>query len=186
MPEKKQKNTLSSKTIIYSIGILTSIIFIVMVFFSRMARAALFISIFIVLNMVISSYKRFIKVPIEFEVLTLGIVICTLKFGLKAGLIIAVLGGILSFIISLNISPFAFPMLMGYVIMAVISYALRGADLMLVGFTATILNNIFLFTVYHFTFSYDIVPNLSFSLSNIILNLIMFANIAPIIMKLIF
>lgn len=185
MPKPAQKDN-KTKQIIYSLGIITAAAFIILVFFSKMARAAIFITGFIVLNMVLSSYKRFFKVPIELEFLTLGIVLCTIKFGIKAGLIVAVLGGILSFIVSLNLSPFAFPMLLGYASIAVISYLLRGFDIIVAGIAAALFNNIMVFMIFHFGFSYDIIPNLSFSVSNIIFNIIFFINIAPFVLALMF
>ena len=152
---------------------------------SKTARASIFVTLFIVANMILSSYKRFLKIPIEFEVLTLGIVICTVRFGIKAGLVVAILGGILSFIVGYNISPFSFPMLLGYILIAFTSFILSSLDLFLIGMAATLINNIFVFIVYHFSFRYDLVKNVLFSASNILFNLIFFMNLAPILLSII-
>lgn len=160
----------------YGLGIFAFLLFL---FISKKIRAALTVSVFIVLNMILSSYKKFIKIPVEIEFLTLGIVFTTLTYGVKAGLVIAILGGILSFIVGYNISPFSFPMLTGYIMMAILSYFLRFLDITSVGLIVTLMNNVLVFSLYNFVFKYDIVKNLSFSLSNIIFNVILFINVVP-------
>jgi len=134
--------------------------------------------------MIITGYKKFINIPIEIEVLTLGIVLCTVSFGIKAGLVVAILGGVLGFFVGLDISPHAFPMFMGYIMMVFISYALNGLGLgiAVVGLLTTIINNLLIFLTYHLI-GYDFVKNLQFSISNILINTIIFVNLAPLILN---
>ena len=179
---KKQSNN-NFKYIIYSLVVLSIILFVLI---SKTARAAVYVSIFIVLNMLIANYKRVVRFAIEFEILTLGIVLCTVTFGIKAGFVIAILGGILSFFSSMNFSPFSFPMLMGYILMAVLSYFLRFLDVTVLGMIVTFANNLFVFSVYHLFFRYDIMKNVCFCVSNILFNFILFTNIAPFLSKLIY
>jgi len=153
---------------------LVAIAIILFLSISTKLRAAIFVSIFIVLNMLISNYKKYIKLPIEIEFLTLGIVLCTVRYGIKAGLVVAILGGILGFIVGFNISPFSFPMMAGYILMALVSYLGRNLPITLLGIIVTIANNSLVFIVYHFLFGYDITKNLSFGITNILLNLILF------------
>ncbi len=181
---KKRKDYF--RYLIYAMTLFSVILFIFTIIASKTARAAIFVALFIILNMIIASYKRFIRLPIEFEVLTLGIVICTVQFGLKTGLVLAILGGILSFVVGYNINPFSFPMLLGYILIAFVSFLFKGLDITLVGILATLANNLFVFTAYYYAFRYDFFKNLSFSLSNIVLNVIFFLNLAPFLMKLIF
>ncbi len=183
MPKKTKKQSNNNfKYIIYCLTILAIILFILM---SKTARAAVYVSIFIVLNMLISTYKRVVRFAIEFEILTLGIVLCTITFGIKAGLVIAILGGILSFFSSLNFSPFSFPMLVGYILMAILSYALSFLPITILGLIVTLANNLFVFSVYHLFFRYDIMKNVCFGVSNILFNFIIFTNIAPFLIKII-
>ena len=90
------------KYLVYGLILFSAALFLLI---SKRLRAALFVTVFIVLNMILSSYKKFINAPIEIELLTAGIVFCTLTFGVKAGLVVAILGGILSFIVGFNVSP---------------------------------------------------------------------------------
>jgi len=161
---------------IMSMGIL-----LLIYIFLKQLLAGIIISIFIVVNMIIASYKRFLKIPVEIELLTLGIVVSTYRYGIKAGLVVAILGGILSFIVGLNFSPFSFPMLLGYMITALVSYQFRYFNISVIGILATLASNAFIFTIYHFVFDYDIFKNLSFSISNIIINSILFLNLAPLL-----
>ncbi len=163
----------------YIIYGMTGFAFLLFLLVSHKLRAAMVITIFIILNMALSSYKRFIRLPIEIELLTLGIVFCTLNYGIKAGLVVAILGGILSFVVGFNISPFSFPMLTGYVMMVFISYLLRNLNMTFVGLIATLANNLLVFVLYHYVFKYDLMKNISFSVSNILFNAIIFFNVLP-------
>jgi hypothetical protein len=173
------------RLIVYMMAVVAILLLVYFIVTSRTMRASVFVSIFIVANMFITSYKRFIRVPIEIEVLTLGIVICTLEFGIKAGLVVAILGGLLSIFVGFDISPFSFPMLLGYILIAFTAFFLRGMDLVLVGIISSLMNNLFVFTIYHAAFNYNLFKNISFSLSNLAVNTLLFVNIAPFILKLI-
>ncbi len=177
---KKKANSKSIKKILFAMAAFSMLLFL---FFSKTIRSAIYVSIFIVANMVVMSYKKFVRLAIEFELLTLGIVTCTKAFGIEAGLLVAVLGGILSFITSLNISPFSFPMLAGYISMAIMSYFLRSLDITTLGIIITVFNNLLVSMIYHFFFKYDVVKNLSFGISNVIFNYILFTNIAPYLIR---
>ncbi len=183
MPQKKQDYY---KYLFYGLAGFAVILLLYVLFISQMLRASIYVTAFIVLAMVLSNYKKFIKAPIEIELLTLGIVICTVKFGVKAGLVVAILGGILSFIVGFNISPFSLPMLLGYISIAISSYAFRAIDIAYIGIIASIINNIIVFTIYNFMFDYDLFKNASFGLSNLVFNIIIFLNIAPFLAGFIF
>jgi len=177
--KRKQRQKLY-KLLIYTMTIIAVFLFLLL---SKKARAALFVSIFIFANMVVTGYKKFIHIPIEIEVLTLGIVLSTVAFGINAGLVVAILGGILSFFVGLEISPFAFPMFIGYIFMVFVSFTLRNLDITIVGILTTLANNLAIFAIYHFIFRYDLIKNLRFGISNIIINFILFYNIAPLIFE---
>lgn len=150
------------------------VLFVFFILKSRELRAILYLILFIIINMIISTYKRFIKLPIEIEFMTLGIVLLTYIYGLKIGLIFAIIGGILSFIVGFNISPFSFPMLLGYIIMCFITFLFQyiniGISLIFIGIIASLINNIFVFLFYHFVFKYDLIKNISYSVSNFLFN----------------
>ena len=182
---KKSKKILDKKTykyVVYGFAIFGILLFILL---SQKIRVAIIIAAFIVLNRLINTYKMLIRFPIELEFLSLGIVIVSMNFGLKAGLIIAIFGCITSFIIGFGFSSFSLPMFLGYSSIAVVSFLLKNYDLTFVGIFATLINNFIVFTLYHYLFGYSITRNIGFSISNIIINSIIFANIAPLIVSLI-
>ena len=169
-----------TRYVIFVMGFVALILFLNFLMKSDKTRAAIYISIFIILNTIITGYKKFIRIPVEIEVLTLGIVLCTMKFGLNAGLIIGLVGGLLGFFVGLEISPFAFPMFIGYVSMAFAAFLFRGiGDVTTVGLLTAFVNNIIVFSIYHFIFGYDVMKNIRFSFSNIALNIVLFFNLAP-------
>jgi hypothetical protein len=169
------------RLLIYGLMAVAVLLFILL---SEKARAAVVVSIFIFVNMIITTYKKFLKAPIEIEVLTLGIVLSTLEYGVAAGLIVAILGWILGFFVGLDISPFALPMFLGYLVVVLASYILQPLNITIIGITASLINNIIIFMIYHFLLRYDVGKNLSFGLSNLMFNVILFNNIAPVLQSL--
>ena len=170
------------KYFIYTLAGIATVLFLIL---STKIRAAIIVTAFILINRLITTYKMFVRIPLEFEFLTLGIVLSTLAFGIKAGIVIAIFGCIVSFIIGFEVSMFSLPMFLGYSSIAVTSFLLKGFDVILIGVIATMINNIIVFLSYHFLFGYDIGKNLSFSISNILFNLILFLNFASTLLKLI-
>ena len=183
----KKKNSkfdkIKIKNIILILAIFAAVLF---VFSSNKLRTAIVITSFILINRLITTYKMFIRIPLEFEFLTLGIVLTTLNFKLPAGLVIAIFGAIVSFVIGFEISAYSFPMFLGYGSVAIMTHILRNLNnLTLIGIIASIVNNLVVFTLYHYVFAYSPSKNLSFSISNIIFNIVIFVNIAPFISSLI-
>jgi len=160
------------------------IILLIFLTLSKGTRAILFVLTFIILNTILTLYKRYVKnLPIEFELLTLGIVLCSVSFGLNAGLIVAILGGISYILFSTNFSPFSIPMLLGYIFMAFFSAYFSNINIIYLGILANLIHNLFVFSIYHLAFGYDLLKNILFSLSNILFNIILFYNLAPILIR---
>ncbi len=171
-----EKNKRRKRIILYIIAGLFSLP-LVFLFYNEI-KATIFVTFFIVGNIVLSAYKRDFQLPIEIEILTLGIVLCTINYGLKAGMLIAIFGTVLSSAFYGYYSPFLVPMVIGNVIAAfLVPYV--PLPLFWLGVLATFAKNMFVFVFYHFVFNYDISKNLMYSISNILVNLVLFLNIAP-------
>ena len=177
---KKFKKFSTEKIIMLSLSIL---ILILILATSRGARAVLFVGSFIVLNVFATLYKRYFYLPVEFEVISLGIVLCSISYGLIAGLIVAILGGIVYTIFCTSFSPFTIPMILGYCLMAVLGVILPISNIIYIGIIANVIHNIFTFSMYHFAFQYDISKNLLYSGTNILFNIFLFGNFAPILLQ---
>ena len=79
-----------------------------------LVKTLITIAAFVGLNKVVTSYKRVIYIPIEIEVLSFGIILCSVSFGVAAGLATALIGGLVYVFYSNSLSPFSIPMLIGY------------------------------------------------------------------------
>jgi hypothetical protein len=160
----------------------------ILLFLSREARAVLFIFAFLGLNSVITLYKRYIYLPIEIEVLSFGIVFTTIAFGLKAGIAVAMLGGVLFTILTTSFSPFTVPMVLGYVVMACTAFSLRlfvpGLPYPVIGIVANVIHNLLVFTLYHFFLGYDPLKNFLFGFTNILFNIFLFLNFGDLLFSL--
>lgn len=170
---------LNKKVVLYSIIIL--LLFPLIILFSKEITIVFFVAGFIIINILISSYKKNFQFPIELEILTMGIVLSTFAFGLKAGMLIAIFGTILSSAFYGYYSPFLIPMVMGNAIICVLTPLFPMSHIFITGVILSLIKNIFIFLFYHFIFNYDIGKNISYGVSNIILNAILFFNIAPLL-----
>ncbi|MFH2020059.1 MAG: hypothetical protein ABIJ34_01480 [archaeon] len=174
--EKKHTKRLS--TVFLAIAILSLLLIL-----SKEVRVLVFILAFIGLNVVVTAYKRYFAAPIEIEVLSLGIVLCSVAFGLPAGLFVAIIGGIVYTVLSTNFSPFTIPMMLGYIMMAILSFFLAhvfpGINISFLGIIVNLLHNLFVFFIYDGIFGYDVWKNAVFSISNFTFNAIIFLNLAP-------
>ncbi|MEM4397922.1 MAG: hypothetical protein QW757_04860, partial [Candidatus Woesearchaeota archaeon] len=156
-------NKIDFKIIIYALIFFSFIMFIFTIYKSKTARAIIYFVFFILINMILANYKKFVRLPIEIEFITLGVVFITYSFGLKIGLTFAIIGGILTFIVGFNISPFSFPMLIGYILMAFTTFFFNyfnfNLSISYIGLIASFVNYIFVFLFYHFVFDYDPIKN---------------------------
>lgn len=151
--------------------------------FSKSGRSIIFITLFIVINVFATLYKRYFYFPIEFELISLGIVLCASVYGLGAGLAVAIIGGIAYTIYCTSFSPFTVPMLFGYILMAIFAAHVPIQNIVILGIIANLLHNLVVFSAYHLFFSYDIWKNLLYSVSNIVFNIVIFYNFGPLLVK---
>ncbi|AJF62059.1 TPA: hypothetical protein HA239_05640 [Candidatus Woesearchaeota archaeon] len=159
--------------------IILSIIAVLILATFRGARATLFVLGFIIFSVILTLYKRYFYIPIEFEIISLGIVLCSVEYGLAAGLIVALVGGIAYTIYCTSFSPFTVPMLFGYSLMAFLASFFPQANITYLGIAVNVIHNIFVFSIYHFAFRYDPFKNIMYSGTNILINILLFSNVAP-------
>ena len=161
-----------------------SLLLLTVLILSKKAKVIFFMLGFIALNLFVTSYKRLFRPPIEIETLSFGIVLCSYSYGITAGLVVAILGGVLYFTMSSNFNPFTIPMLGGYVLMAAIGSVFSDYNIVIVGIGANLAHNLFIFLTYHFLFRYNPTNNILFSLSNLLFNAFLFSNFSPLVFNL--
>lgn len=179
MKEKIKK--INTKRILLT---LIAISLLLLLISSKSMRGIFFVMFFVVANVFATLYKRYFYLPVEFEIISLGIVLCSYTYGIGAGLAVALIGGAAYTIFCTSFSPFTVPMLFGYCLMAAIAAYVPIGNIVFLGILANIIHNIFIFLVYHFFFGYDIWKNFLYSASNILFNVLLFWNLGNILMKL--
>ncbi len=153
------------------------LLLILVIVMSKGAQKIIFMTSFIVLNLFVTLYKRYFKLPIEIEILSFGIVLCSVSYDVASGLFVALIGGILYAVFNTKFSPFTIPMILGYMMMSFISSYFSYVNIIYLGIFVNIIHNLFVFTMYHFLFKYDFSKNLIFSISNILFNILLFVNL---------
>lgn len=152
---------------------LALLIFSILVF--NLSKAIFFVALFIALECIIGLFN----IPsIDIELISLGTILCTLSFGVKAGLLVAILGSLISDIINGKISYLTMPMMFAYCLIALITPLFSGLGIVLGGIIVVLIVNVLLFMVYY-AMNYDFLSNVMSSASNIIWNLILFLKVAP-------
>ena len=153
------------------------LLLILVIVTSKGAQKIIFMTSFIVLNLFVTLYKRYFRFPIEIEILSFGIVLCSVSYGIASGLFVALIGGILYTVFSTNFTPFTIPMIIGYMMMAGLSSLFPHINIIYLGIFVNIIHNLFVFVMYHFFFKYDFGKNLLFSVSNVLFNILLFVNL---------
>ncbi len=141
------------------------------------------VALFIGLHVFIKRFWRaFSSLPLEIEVMTLGSVVVTLLFGVKAGILLAVLGTFLSSHFSRGISIYTPMMASGYVLAAVFALFVSPANIIMGGIIISLLVNAYFVIIFQLV-GYTLLENIVYSISNIILNTLLFVKIAPWLLK---
>lgn len=163
---------------VFVYGALALFLLALSIFMFKYSKALFFILLFIALNSIMGLYKAFFYIPIEIELISLGTILCTLSFGLKEGLTVGVIGSLLAAVVNGTISYLTIPMVVGYCFMAFITPVFSGVGAMAGGITIVLITNVLIFIVYQFM-GYDLFSNFTFSISNIVWNLLLFLRVAP-------
>lgn len=164
---------LDQRVLVYGAIALALLIFSILIF--NYSKAIFFIALFIALNSVISIFS----IPnIDIELVSLGTILCTLSFGIKAGLAVAILGSIFGDVVNGTFSHPTIPMMIGYCFIALVTPLFSGLGIVFGGIMIVLLANVLLFIIYY-AINYDFLSNVMSSGSNIIWNLTLFLKVAP-------
>lgn len=160
--------------IILPLLLFASIIFIIFLL-RHVLRALAVIGLFILADVLISRVKRvFSAVSIQIEVITLGTIICSILWGFGAGAFMAVLASLIGDAVAKRMSVYTFVRLGSYIIMAAIATAFDPANVVKAGIILAIANNLTLFLVFRLAFRYNMLKNISYTVSNIAFNILLF------------
>ncbi|MCB9359546.1 hypothetical protein H6503_06460 [Candidatus Woesearchaeota archaeon] len=163
--------------------IILSVLILIFLFFDVILAAGI-ITGFIAANILLRMYRRILPgVPIEFEVVIMGGMICTIAFGIWAGLLVVIFGSILAEFLNQFISPHSLVNFAVYFFIPFIALFIPTGSIATAGFIVAIVANIVIFIVF-LLMGYDLVKNLAFSITNIFWNYLMFKYLAGILLAL--
>jgi len=141
-----------------------------------------FSAILIAGNVMVNYYKRRARLPLELELVTFGTIIISASSGAVAGIVFAICALIITGIATADFSVFTLVSLAVFPLIAVLSTNAPASNIVAWGLIITLAKNIIIFMLYQLVLGYNLAMNLSFSISNIIVNLILFIRLgSPVI-----
>lgn len=157
-------------------------LFLLVVFFNPLARTLKILVIMLAFTAINVFIKRFLRpfksLPLEIEVSTMGSVVVTLLFGVKAGILTAVLTCFAANYFTRGIDLYTPMMTSGYVLAAILALFLAPANIAAGGIIVTLIVNAYLIVIFHMV-GYSLLENSMFGLSNVVFNAILFLKVAP-------
>ncbi|MFT4304127.1 MAG: hypothetical protein ACMXYG_06170 [Candidatus Woesearchaeota archaeon] len=163
-------------------GILSLIAILLLFLFLDIILATIVVICFIGANILLRMYRRILPgVPIEFEVVIMGSIVCTIAFNIWAGLIVAIFGSLLAEFLNQFISPHSLVNMGIYFLIPFIALFLDASNIQTIGFMIAIIANIIIFIIFMFM-GYDLVKNFAFSITNVFWNYLMFKYVAGILL----
>jgi hypothetical protein len=118
-------------------------------------------------------------VPADFELSTFATIIATMRFGLKMGILVAILSKLIAMIATAFFIADHFFMMATYIMAAILTKMFitisPGIDPLFLGLTIVIMNNFLMFFMSSKIMRLDITSNLSYTLTNFFFNLIVFS-----------
>jgi hypothetical protein len=124
-----------------------------------------------------TSLQKFVLkrgLPADFELSTFLTVLTAMAYGLKYGIIVAILSKLVVSVGTSYIVADHFFMIVTYVLAAVISFVFRGGDVLFVGLVVVVINCIVMFIMSKNILGIDITSNISYTGTNFIFNSLVF------------
>ena len=146
-------------------------------------RIFFFVSLLIALNVVGSVYRRYLQLPISLEFATFGTVLAAAAYGHTAGLAVALLSPLIAAIYNGDFSPYTLVTVCIWATAAMV-VPLHPANILLVGMSVAIIKNLIVTLVFQFVFQYDLPRNIIYVITDLCLNIVMFARAAPMLLPL--
>jgi hypothetical protein len=146
---------------------------IVLSFFIDVKRFV-FIGVFIIANCLILSLDRYVNMPIDIEFSTFASILCTLAYGLKWGIFVAIITKAAAMLYNANIRADHIFMIIGYCFAAFFASVLHSFNVVFIGVTATIITNIYIVFVSKFITNLYPIEIIMYGVSNFVFNFILF------------
>src|SRR3989338_9900344 len=143
----------------------------------------IFLTFFCVINSAMLSFKRYFDAPLDPEFSTFSAILMTVRYGLLFGIITAILTKLVSMIYIKNIKVNYFFMMTGYIVAALLADVFKGYGVVTLGLIVTLLANVYQFFIRKFVVNYSTFEIISYGVTNIIFNSVLFIGFADIFIK---
>ena len=142
-------------------------------------KLAIFLFLTTAFNAMLQKFILKSGVPADFELSTFATIIATMGYGLKMGIMVAILSKLIAMIATAYFIADHFFMMFTYVVAAFLTTIFTaiapGMDPLHLGMTIVVLNNILMYFMSAKIMRLDITSNLSYTLTNFFFNLIVFS-----------
>ena len=133
----------------------------------------IFLSIFCVANALLLTIDRYVNAPLDLEFSTFSAVLMTLVYGLKWGLLVAVMTKIAAILYNKNVRVDHLFMIFGYCIAAIVASIMPGS-IVIVGVVSTIMVNIYTVFISKFVTMFSSYEIFTYGISNTFFNIVLF------------
>lgn len=176
---KKHRNQ-----IIFYGGLLLLMLVLVSLFFD-FVKMMIIVIVFSLINCFLRFYKRiFPGIPIELEISIFSTVLCSIAFGLWAGILVALISSIASEFFTQMIKPYSLVNVIVYALIPFFAIFLTAEAVAGAGLIITVVANIVIFLLFA-VLGYDVVRNAAYSITNIIFNYFIFTYLGVAVLALI-
>ena len=134
-----------------------------------------FLAIATVFNALLANAQLKRGLPTDLELSTFSTVMVTIGFGLKWGILIAVMSKFIAMIYTGSILADHFFMISTYINAAVLAFLFRSFDPFVLGMTIAIVNAAIMFLISKNILGLDVTRNLSYTGTNLIFNFLVFS-----------
>ncbi len=140
----------------------------------RFLVAFIVMVLFIFANMLLGMVKRVIMVPVGLEVETLGTIVCSMLYGVGAGVFFAIFSITLGAITQKTLSVWTLVKVLVYIGVAITTTLFSPANIIVVGISLTIVATAIIFIFCQLFFSPNLLRNIGYAVTTIILNFFIF------------
>ncbi|MBU0758316.1 MAG: hypothetical protein KKF44_09680 [Nanoarchaeota archaeon] len=142
-----------------------------------------FLAALCILNALLLIYDRYVDAPIDLELSTFSAIIMTLTFGVKWGIIAAVMTKVAVIISNRDFNKNSLIAMSSYVLAALATHMLPPMNIILLGVIVVMVVNLNNFIVFKYLLMLSDIEIGMYSISNILFNVMLFIGFAEVLIK---
>jgi len=138
----------------------------------------IFITFFCIVNAFILSFDRYLNAPVDIEFSNFATIIISFNFGLTYGLITAFFTKFADMVYNKRFKITYFFMISSYMVAAIFANMFQTMEIVSLGLIVIILSNLYLGLIRKFITQYSLFEVLTYGISSIIFNMVLFIGFA--------